>query len=47
MGRTIIIALTIVFVATGAWVADLVVAQSHPADHMVAMAPLTVDVAWK
>lgn len=47
MGKTILIALTIVFVAKAAWVANLVVAQSHPADDMVAMTPISMDVAWK
>lgn len=47
MGRTILIALTVVFAVKAAFIANLVVAQSHPADDMIALAPINVASAWR
>ena len=47
MGKTILIALSVVIVVEVAFIANLVVAQSHPADDMVALAPIELAANWR
>lgn len=47
MGRTILIALSVVILVKAAFIANLVVAHSHSADDMIALAPINVAANWR
>lgn len=47
MIRTVLIALSVVVIVKAVWIANLVVAQSHPTDDMIAMAPINLSADWR